>query len=184
MTTGLLQTIEDLEQMPEDGNRYELLEGEVVVSHAPGNSHQLISTNLVFIIRSYLEQNPIGAVMATPGVIFDRHNAVIPDLVWVSYGRQADIVERDHFIAAPELLIEIISPGESNARRDRTTKREVYGRFGVEEYWIVEPQRQAVERYNLVDTTLELQQTATIDNDLQSIVLPGFTCRVADIFRR
>jgi Uma2 family endonuclease len=184
MSTGLLQTIDDLEQMPDDDNRYELLEGEIVVSHAPTLSHQRISMNITAIMLRYLEQNPTGEVFATPGVIFDQHNAVIPDLVWVSYARQTAIVERDRFIAAPDLLIEIVSPGESNARRDRTTKREVYGRFGVEEYWIVEPERQAVDRYTLVDTVLELQQTATSDDDLQSDVLPGFVCRVADIFRR
>jgi Uma2 family endonuclease len=183
MSTGLLRTIDDLEQLPDDDNRYELLEGELVVSHAPSLDHQDITVNIVDLLLNYLKSHPLGKIYPTPGIVFDHHNAVIPDLVWVSHERRAAIVEHG-FIAAPELLIEIVSPGESNARRDRTTKREVYGRFGVEEYWIVEPERQAVERYNLSEHGLELRQTANIGDELVSMVLPHFACRVADIFRR
>ncbi len=118
---GPLLTVADLELMPEDGNRYELLEGELVVSRAPRLTHQRISGNVFALIRRYLEDNHLGEIFATPGIVFEEFDSVIPDLVFVSRVREDVIVADDRFIGAPELVIEIISPGEGNARRDRVT---------------------------------------------------------------
>lgn len=101
----------------------------------------------------------------------------------MSHERQAAIVANERFVAAPELVIEIISPGESNERRDRTSKLHIYGRFGVAEYWLVDPARQTVKQYGLAESTLELRGAATVGEELGSDVLPGFVCRVADIWR-
>ncbi|HEX6293335.1 MAG TPA: Uma2 family endonuclease [Herpetosiphonaceae bacterium] len=179
-----LLTVADLELMPDDGNRYELLEGELVVSRAPRLTHQRVSGNIFALIRAYLEQHPIGEVFATAGVMFDQFSSVIPDLVFVSHARQAEIVVDDRFIGGPELVIEILSPGEDNARRDRVTKRQIYGRFGVDEYWIVDPEQQIIGVYQLDDTVLELRVTVTRHDALMSNVLPGFLCRARDMFRR
>jgi Uma2 family endonuclease len=176
-------TTADLDLMPDDGHRYELLEGELVVSRAPRLSHQRISGNIFTTIRTYLENNPVGEVFATPGIVFENFDSVIPDLVWVSYARQERIVVEERFVAAPELVIEIVSPGESNVRRDRVNKRHIYGRFGVDEYWIVDPVEQTVECYNLEEDVLVLRTTSHIGDDLDSEVLPSFRCPVARIFR-
>ncbi|HEY0605304.1 MAG TPA: Uma2 family endonuclease [Herpetosiphonaceae bacterium] len=175
-------TVADLELMPDDGNRYELLEGELVVSRAPRLTHQRISGNIFALLHQHLSRHPIGEVFATPGIVFDQISSVIPDLVFVSYERQAEIVVDDRFIAAPELVIEILSPGEENAYRDRVTKRQIYGRFGVSEYWIVDPERQALEVYAIEENVLELQQTITGNDELTSLVLPDFVCQSDAIF--
>lgn len=183
MSVGFPLTTSDLDLMPDDGHRYELLEGELVASRAPSVSHQRISRNIFAALLEYLEHNPVGEVFATPGIVFDEFDSVIPDLVWVSYERQEEIVREDRFVAAPELVVEIISPGEGNARRDRVNKRHIYGRFGVKEYWIVDPAQQTVERYNLAEDVLELGTTVHMGEDLESRVLPTFRLPVARIFR-
>jgi Uma2 family endonuclease len=184
MHIGPLLTVADLEHMPDDGNRYELLEGELVVSRAPRLTHQRISGNMFALIRAYLDQHAVGEVFATPGIVFDQFSSVIPDLVFVSHERQRDIILEDHFVGAPELVIEIVSPGEDNARRDRVTKRQIYGRFGVFEYWIIDPEQQAVEVYQLDEGVLELQTIIPRSDQLISTVLPNFVCRASDIFKR
>ena len=180
---GPLLTVKDLDLMPEDGHRYELLEGELVVSRAPRLSHQRISGNIFALIRTYLAHNAIGEIVATPGIVFDEFDSVIPDLVFVSHQRQETIVVEDRFVGAPELIIEIVSPGEGNARRDCVTKRQIYSRFGVDEYWIIDPDQQHVEVYQLEEGILELQTTVAAHEQLGSAVLPQFACLVSNIFR-
>ena len=114
-----LMTVEDLEAMPEDGNRYEVIEGELFVSCAPGLPHQLIATNIVLLLGNYLKENPIGVVVPTPGLILERYSGVIPDIVFFSHERGAEIIANERLQAAPELVIEILSPGRENLARDR-----------------------------------------------------------------
>lgn len=184
MQVGLPLTIADLALMPDDGSRYELLEGGLVVSRAQSLSHQRISGNIFALVHTYLQDNPIGEIFATPGIVFDEFDSVIPDLVVVSHERRDAIVADDRFIAAPELVIEIVSPGEGNARRDRVTKCQIYSRFGVSEYWVVDPAQQSVEVYELDADILELRATVTGQNLLHSTVLPAFACPAGDFFRR
>jgi Uma2 family endonuclease len=97
----LLVTVSDLDLMPEDGNRYEVIEAELFVSKAPGVPHQTVSMNLSGIFLDFLKLNPIGRVLATPGLIFDELSGVIPDLVFISNDRFAQIVSNERLIAAP-----------------------------------------------------------------------------------
>ncbi|HYX72000.1 MAG TPA: Uma2 family endonuclease, partial [Nitrososphaera sp.] len=129
-----LLTIADLDAMPDDGNRYELFEGEIFVSRAPSLSHQRVLINLATLIKNYLEQNPIGEVLPTPGVIFDDFNGAIPDIVFISNQQVSNIGLEERIREAPELIVEIVSPGKENARRDREVKRQVFGKHGVKEY--------------------------------------------------
>ena len=113
-----LMTVTDLEAMPEDGNRYEVIEGELFVSCAPGLTHQQVSMNISFLIRSYLEGYPIGLVFATPGLILTEMSGVIPDIVFFRH-------ERSHDITSGERLTERLiswsrfSRRRENIRRDR-----------------------------------------------------------------
>src|SRR6185369_5914074 len=111
-------TIADLDAMPEDGNRYEIIEGELFVSCAPGLKHQRIVVNLLFTIQKYLELNPIGEVLPGPGVIFSNFSAVIPDLIYISNERSLEIATGERVEGAPDLVIEILSPGAENEHRD------------------------------------------------------------------
>jgi len=185
MTTQIqpVLTIEDLDLMPEDGNRYELIEGEIYMSRAPSITHQLVFRNLLTGIDVFLMRNPVGLIVPGPGVIFDDFNGVIPDIVFVSNERRAQIISGERFTDAPDLVIEIISPGAENERRDRTIKRRLYGRFGVKEYWLIDLANRAVEIYELGEAGLELVATFSGDDEITSSVLPGFRLKLADLFR-
>ena len=179
---GPLLTVADLTLMPDDGNRYELIEGEILVSRAPSLKHQQIAGNLVADLTIYLRQNPIGAVWATPGVIFTQFSGVIPDIVFVRKERLAEIVVSERLAGAPDLVIEIVSPGADNARRDRVAKRQLYGRHGVQEYWIVDPENGTVEVYRLQQQLLDLVVILMAQDEITSPLLPGFSCLVSAIF--
>ena len=175
-----LLTAADLELMPDDGNRYELVEGELIVTRAPGVPHQLVITNLIKLIGTYLDRNPLGEILTVPGVIFDEYNSVIPDIVFLTNEQ----MERagPHIREAPELAVEIVSPGRENARRDRVVKLQVYSKFKVKEYWVADPEARTLEVYRLSEGALALAATLTRNDEITSPVLPGFGCRVSEIF--
>jgi Uma2 family endonuclease len=185
MTTQIqpVLTIDDLDAMPEDGNRYELIEGEMYTSRAPSITHQCALHNLQMGFGAYLSKNPIGLIVPGPGVIFDEFNAVIPDIVFVTNERRAEIAEGERFTGAPDLAIEVVSPGLENERRDRIIKRRLYGRFGVKEYWLVYLASRSVEIYQLGEGGLELIATFSRDDEITSSLLPGFLLKLADLFR-
>lgn len=177
-----LLTVADLDCLPDDGNRYELIEGELFVSSAAGLPHQRVLGRLYASLNNYLDQQPHGEVIITPGVIFSDDSAVIPDLVYVSHSRAQMITANHRFVAAPELLIEIVSPGSQNIERDRVIKRQLYGKFGVEEYWVVDPQSHTVEVYRLQQRSLRLVQRLGVMDELSSPLLPGYSCQLGTIF--
>jgi Uma2 family endonuclease len=179
-----LMTVADLEAMPEDGNRYEVIEGELFVSCAPGLTHQQVSANILYVIRSYLEKNGIGRVLATPGLILTELSGVIPDIIFFRHERRPEIVSGERLTGAPDLVVEILSPGSENIRRDRVAKRQLYARHGVLEYWMVDPQNCSLEVYLLRQGSLELVATLKNQDEVTSPVLPGFTCPVTDIFKQ
>ena len=179
-----LLTIADLDAMPDDGNRYELFEGEIFVSRAPSLSHQIILANLLTILRAYLDINPVGHAIPTPGVIFSESNGAIPDIVFISNRLFRELVFEERINGAPELMVEIVSPGRENARRDRVVKRQVYGKFGVKEYWIIDPEKRAIEIYQLKKHTLVLVGTKMDEDDISTSTLPDLVFKAKDVFKR
>ncbi|MGH9765443.1 MAG: Uma2 family endonuclease [Blastocatellia bacterium] len=177
-------TVADLDAMPDDGNRYEIIEGELLVSKAPSIQHQLVFGELFYNLRSYLKLNPIGEVIATAGLVFSENNAVIPDILFIRAERLAEVITRERVIGAPDLVIEILSPGADNERRDRTAKRQLYGRFGVREYWIVDPLQRLIEVYLLKDGALKPHLTFAEGDNLSSATFPGLNCSVTSLFPR
>ncbi|HJZ67541.1 MAG TPA: Uma2 family endonuclease [Blastocatellia bacterium] len=178
-----LLTVEDLDIMPEDGNRYEIIEGELFVSPLPNLKHQRVSRNIVGIFSGYLDHNPIGEILYTPGVIFSNFSGVIPDLVFVSSEQRDEIASGDRIMGAPVLVIEIISPGAENLRRDRLVKKQLYAKYDVKEYWLVDPETRAIEAYVLENGLFELRAVYGEGDELTSELLSGFRCKVEDIFR-
>ena len=177
-------TVTDLDIMPDDGNRYEIIEGEVFASRAPNLRHQGISGNLLVSIKNYLTQNPIGEIWATPGVIFSEISAVIPDLVYISNERMSAIASGERVTGAPDLAIEILSWGSENERRDRIFKSQLYAKYGVSEYWIVDPEKLAIEIYTLDKKNFKLLAAYGEGDEIMSNLLPGFRCKVRSIFSR
>ena len=179
-----LMTVDDLEAMPEDGNRYEVIEGELFVSRAPSLPHQILSMNIAYEFKKYLSLNPIGVFVATVGLIFDQFSGIIPDLVFFTHARGAEIIANARLIAAPDIAIEILSRGSENVARDRVAKRQLYAKHGVKEYWIVDGENRAVEIYRLGTQGLALAAILRLGDEITSPLLPGFTCPVANIFEQ
>ena len=160
-----------------------MIEGELFASKAPGLTHQNVSMNLAFNLRTFLRENPIGHLWLTPGVVFSEISGVIPDIVYVSKERLSEVVAGERITAAPDLSIEIVSPGAENEKRDRVAKRRLYGQYGVKEYWVVDPFSRTVDIYHLRGNSLRPQATYREGDVLVSLLLPSFSCKVEDIFR-
>ncbi len=182
-------TVDDLEFMPEDTNRYELIGGKLFVSRAPHLDHQLLIGNLIFQFGLYLRENPIGIIVTTPGVIFSPKDAVIPDLVFATPETVKKNVAGEEekfegkFIAAPELMIEILSYGKQDVKRDRVFKRQLYGDYGVKEYWVVDGLFNTIEVYRLEDGGQQLVKRFEIYETIETPLLPDFSLKLSDIFK-
>jgi Uma2 family endonuclease len=177
-------TVADLDRFPDDEwHRYEIIDGELFVSKAPRDDHQVACSEINTSLGIWNRDAGLGYVMTGPGVIFSETDAVIPDVVWVSRERRAAIRREDgHLYGAPELVVEVLSPGAANERRDRDTKLRLYSAYGVLEYWIVDWRVQTVAVYRHQDGQLRLIGTLTPDDTLTSPLLPGFTLPVAQLF--
>src|SRR6266446_134783 len=178
-----LLTVADLDAFPDDdGNRYELIEGELFVSRAPGIPHQRVLQNLQLEFGLYLKTNPIGILVPGAGAIFSDYDAVIPDLAFVRNERWDEVVTGEKFTGAIDLVIEIISPGKENRERDLTVKRQLYAKYGVKEYWIVDSENSSVLIFRLREQTLEEIVVVSADEEITSPLLPGFQLKVKAIF--
>lgn len=185
MTTKLkILTVADWESMSHgDGNRYEIIEGELFVSRSPGLTHERVLIRLILLIGNFLESSPVGEPVANVGVILSDISAVIPDLI-VFLNEQSDtIISNDRLKGPPALVIEILSPGSTNIQRDRLTKLHLYDKHGVPEYWIVDPPNMTLERYVRQETSLVLFERLKDEDILSTKTLPGFSCKVSEIFR-
>ncbi len=177
-----LLTVDYLEALPDDNNRYELIAGELFVSCAPGLPHQLVLQRLQVALANSLEANPIGIVAPGAGAVFSDYDSVIPDLVFVRNEIWNKIVANDRFVAAPNLVIEVLSPGNQNRYRDLEAKRGLYARFGVEEYWIVDRENRSVMIFLLHEQILEESVVLHESDNLTSPLLPGFVVNVGSLF--
>ncbi|HVR06539.1 MAG TPA: Uma2 family endonuclease [Thermoanaerobaculia bacterium] len=133
----------DLLAFPEDGKRHELIDGEHYVSAAPTLRHQIVLSNLFSALHGFIRPRHLGMVFFAPvDVLMSDHDVVEPDLLYVRRERQAILEER--FVrGAPDLAVEVISPG--SRRLDAVVKRRAYARFGTGEYWLVDPVAETVE---------------------------------------
>ena len=137
-------TWRDVQQLPDNGHRHEAIEGELYVTPAPTPRHQEIVLRLALRLQAFLVEPGRGRVFVAPiGVEFpDSGEGVQPDIVFVSSAGAAEVGEAG-LVGAPDLVVEVLSPG--TAQRDRGVKRKLYERHGVEQYWIVDPETRTVE---------------------------------------
>jgi Uma2 family endonuclease len=184
VTTAFRFTTKDLEAMPEiEGVRYEIIDGELYVATAPHWDHQHASYVLATSLYNWTEASGLGAPMPTPGLVFAEDQNVIPDLVWISKERLAGgLDDAGHLTIAPELVVEVLSPGASNELRDREIKRSLYSRRGVSEYWIVDWRARLVEVYRRLGEELSRVATLTGNAVLTSPLLPGFSCPISSLW--
>jgi Uma2 family endonuclease len=182
-TVALRWTSEDLAVLPDDGRRYEIIDGELYMSRQPHWHHQRACVTICAALENWSRQTNAGEVNLAPGIIFAEDDDVAPDVVWISQARRVAALGPDgHLHAAPELVIEVLSPGSTNERRDREAKLKLYSRRGVLEYWIVDWRLQQVEVYRREQLVLRLVATCYRTDVLTSPLLPGFTCEVTSLF--
>lgn len=183
-TDRVYWTTEDLQLLPESSNRYEIIDGQLLMTRAPHWKHQKVIVKASRILDTWAETSQVGETVATPGVIFNDADNVIPDVVWISSERLAvGVDDEGHFTIAPELIVEVLSPGTQNERRDRETKLKLYAERGVQEYWILDWRIQQLEVYRRQGARLRLVVTLLLADTLTSPLLPDFSCSVAEFFR-
>jgi Uma2 family endonuclease len=177
-------TYDDFVLFPDDGKRHELIDGEHYVTPSPNTRHQRISGQLFLRIASWLEEHPIGQLFHAPyDVVFSEFDIVEPDLLYLSNERAAQVLTPLHAKGVPELVIEIASKG--TRKRDETIKRRLYERVGVSEYWVVDPEIDAVRVYrregDRFARPIELSREA--GDVMTTALLPGLEILLVRVFK-
>jgi Uma2 family endonuclease len=180
---GVKLTYDDFLLFPDDGLRHELIDGEHYVTPSPNMHHQRVSGRLHLAIGTWLRANPIGEIFYAPfDVVFTRFDVVEPDLLYLSNERAATALTELNVQGVPNLVVEILS--KSTRGRDKTLKRQLYERSGVDEYWIVDPiartirvHHQDAGRFN---APVDLRADA--GDSLTTRLLPGFSVVLTEIF--
>ena len=174
-------TIYDLEVLPENpAIQYELIAGDLLVTRTPHYRHQHICSRVAAALELWSEKTGLGLTIINPGLIYSEIDSVIPDVVWVSNNRLAQIEDDSgHLTASPELVIEVLSSGKQNERRDKETKLKLYSIQGVQEYWIIDRFKRQMEVYRREQNQLTLTATLMDQDEIYSTLLPEFSCRVS-----
>ncbi|MBI2885876.1 MAG: Uma2 family endonuclease [Chloroflexi bacterium] len=171
-------TVRDYVATPVD-KRYELLEGELLVAPSPPPNHQRITRRLLRWLSEFVEQRNLGEVFDAPlDVILSDYDVLQPDVLFISKERAGII--RDRIYGAPDLVVEVLSPGTEE--RDRVLKRTIYARYGVREYWLVDPQQESVEVLALEPEGFVLAAIYHAGEALTSPVLEGLALAVEPLF--
>jgi Uma2 family endonuclease len=178
-----LQTVADFMALGEGPPFAELIAGTIVMAPSPFRSHQRVVQRIYQLIQNHIDLTPIGEAYLAP---FDVHlgenDILCPDLSFFSSDLLQLLSDRGAE-GAPDLVIEVLSP--STARRDRKNKREIYTRHGVRELWLVHPEMETIEVFDLVkqpDQPVAVLENGTHES-ISTEILPGFVGKLADIFR-
>ena len=163
-----------------DDERYELMDGELIMVPAPGESHQIVAMELGALLHVFVKARGLGRVFSAPyDVVLSDTDIVQPDLLFVSNER-AHIRTPTNIRGAPDLVIEILSP--STASRDWGEKRALYAEYGVQEYWLVDPDTRTVTVLLLDAGAFAEVACYGAGQTVTSPTLPGFTASLDDIF--
>lgn len=164
----------------EEGFLYELINGELVKRSSPSTDHQAASFNLALLLGNFVKEKKLGRCFTAPfDVAFDEENLVQPDIIFVSTAR-AGIITDNCVVGAPDLVVEILSPG--TFKTDRNDKMKLYRRFGVSEYWIIDPKSRTIEVYVLQAGDYNLASFAIESGEVVSTVLLGLGIPVQQVF--
>jgi Uma2 family endonuclease len=173
-------TYDDLLQLPDDGNRYEIIDGELYVTPSPLTRHQKVLGILHHLLMTHLDSHPVGECYIAPlDVILSRVTVLEPDLLFISRER-LDIAQEHGLVAAPDWVAEVLSP--STRRRDIGVKKRAYAKHGVREYWIVDPDLRRVDVFVRSRSALVHKIEATAGKVASPLVVPGFTVSLAKLF--
>ena len=176
----IVLTYEDYCALPDDGRRYEIIEGELYVTPSPRRAHQRFAGNLLVTLHTWVRAQAAGEVFIAPfDVILARTTVVVPDLVFVSRER-LDIVTDRGLEGAPDLVVEILSP--DSARRDRVEKAQLYARYGVRHYWLADPDARVLEVYELTDGQYREMARLTAGTTFTPTLFPGLAISLSSLW--
>ncbi len=171
---------EDIFDAPDDGKRYEVIDGDLYVTKSPDLDHQDAVGGLHLYIGQYVRQRRLGKVYVAPvGVILDDENGMQPDLVYVSQER-AHLLARRGIYGAPDLVVEVLSAG--TAATDRGIKQRRYAAAGIPHYWIVDPATRTLEAYYLGASGYELAGTYGSGAVFRPTLFPGLEIPIDDLW--
>jgi Uma2 family endonuclease len=153
-------TYEDYAKLPDDGNRYEISDGVLeLLAPSPSSRHQSFSGELEFLLKQSCKQDYI--ILSAPiDLILSDKQIRQPDILMIHRSKR-DIIEERGIVGAPDLIVEIISP--SSVRRDKITKKKIYSRYGIREYWILDPVHCYLEQY-LLEAETDSERTVSESN--------------------
>lgn len=172
-------TVEDYQKLPESAP-FQLIHGKLEYMPSPFDIHQRIALRLTLLLGAYIELNGLGALRFAPlDVHFDKDNVYQPDLLFISNERMH--ILQDFVYGAPDLIIEILS--RSTADKDKNEKLETYGKFGVKEYWMIDPKEETVIVYLQKEHSLAFEGEYGKQDKLMGSVLKGFEMEVAKVFK-
>jgi Uma2 family endonuclease len=175
-----LVTYDDYRTLPDDGKRYEIIGGELIMRGSPRIIHQIISLNLASKLHSFVSEHNLGRILeASTDVVLSMTDVVQPDILFVSKER-SHIITENNIVAAPDLVVEILS--ESTKVRDKTTKKTLYEKYRAKEYWLIYPVEEKIEQFILQNEQLALNETFEKTDTLSTKVIPGFSVSLTEIF--
>jgi Uma2 family endonuclease len=174
-------TYQDLRSTPDDGRRYELFEGGLIVSPAPTTHHQSTVLNLAMIVGGFLREKDRGKLFVAPcDVYFSDDTVVEPDLLVVAQDRLS-IVKNDYIEGAPDLIVEVISP--TSEERDRGYKFKLYAEQGVKEYWLADYKKRVLQIFGLTSSGFQLAGEFKDDEEVASPMFPELRFRVSELWK-
>lgn len=176
----IVLTYDDYRLLPNDRNRYEVLDGELSVTPAPAIRHQIVVGNLYRITGNHVVADQLGMLLIAPtDLILAPTTIVQPDLIFIGNDRRRIVTERA-IEGPPNLLIEILSP--TTHRTDRQTKAQLYAKHQVPHYWLVDPDQRTLEAYELVIDHYDLVASARDAEVFTPSLFPGLSIQLADLW--
>jgi Uma2 family endonuclease len=170
----------DYRQLPDD-KRYEIIDGELYMVKSHGSLHQVVLRNLQSLVWPFVRDHQLGQVLFGPlDVILSEEDIVQPDLIYVSRERQ-EIISEHGCEGVPDLVVEVTSLATSNL--DRQQKRELYAKYGVQEYWLVDPVARSIDQMELQGEKLALRGSYfRKDERVTSQIIPELSMPVGQVF--
>ena len=171
-------TADDYRAMPDDGKRYELINGVLIMAPAPRPKHQMVEGELYVRMKAFADSKALGLVLLAPlDVYLSPHTVVQPDILFVAK-EHADRIVDEGLHGAPDLVVAILSP--SNRRDDLVEKAALYADHGVAEYWIVDPDAKTITVNRLVNGTWAVHPNE--GDRASSVLLAGFSVEIPTVF--
>jgi Uma2 family endonuclease len=176
----IVLTYDDYCLLPNDRNRYEILDGELCVTPAPATKHQTALGNLYRLLANHIVANQLGKLFIAPtDLILAPTTIVQPDLIFIGNDRRSIVTERA--IEGPAtLVIEILSP--TTHRTDRVTKAQLYAKHQVPQYWLMDPDQRTLEAYELVIDHYDLTASASGAEVFAPSLFPGLSIQLSDLW--